>query len=183
MTSTAHFYRDFVRRTKEDLDKYSGSYEFTALINASFGLLLVPYEGQREGATLQRIWDKDLNEVFGLSPPFQLLHFEPIRGRKGSSGEIEYESKCFGALFRKLRNGFAHSNIQPINEAQEWVGIKVWNCFPVRRSDPEASTFPRCRSAGSAIIVKDVEIGFSWEQLHKFASIVAEEHLAHFEQK
>lgn len=41
------FYREFVKRTKEELEKYKGDREFTMLLNFTLGLLLVPFEKRK----------------------------------------------------------------------------------------------------------------------------------------
>lgn len=174
------FYRDFVERTKKELDKYEGDQEFTMLLNSTFGLLLVPYESQDSGKSLSAIWDKSPKAVFG-NDLFKLTVFEPINRWDKSAQKYIYYNKTLGNLLRKLRNGLAHAHLEPVNDGNgNWVAVKIWNCRQVKKEEAGKLSLTRCDNTGDQIEVKDLEIEFTWKQLYEFASRISDEHLKYY---
>ena len=182
---TTQFYRDFVERTKYELCRYEGEYEFTMLLNLAFGLLLVPFETQKSETTLSLIWDKSPEEVFD-DEAYTLTTFEPIH--RWRSGGFEYYDKTVGNLLRKLRHGLAHAHLEPVSRDGNWHAVKIWNCFETWTEEKALQlNLVRCasndeRDGTQSTKVIDFKIELTWEQLRKFAIRIADEHLKYYDQ-
>ena len=171
-----NFYHAFVVRTQQELGNYHGPQEFTNLINSTFGLIIVPYESHIKQSRQDEVWNTPINNIWTEeNRPFIIVEFEPIGHRNNATGRLERSDKTLKILIEKIRNGLAHSNLVPVNQNGTWTGILIWNCTkPIRRTDEEAERLEHCDGQNQEEIrVKDLIIGFTWEQLHTFANFIA----------
>jgi hypothetical protein len=148
---------DFVRNTKEVLVEYGGKYDVSNLLNCTLGLIILPYE--RVKATNQPFWETKIDRFKDL-PPFELRCFKPIKGRNRKTRTLEYYPETLEFLLKKIRNGLAHQNIEPVAESKIFKGVIIRNYYgeaPHR--------------------VMDLEVEFSKEQLKGFALFIAEQYL------
>lgn len=182
MAEIKEFYRQFVERSQTELKVYNGEREFTNLINLTFGLIIIPYESHIKEAQPGSFWDTAIDDIWLKEDerPFTIFDFDPIRGeRDKQTGQLIKDDKTLKVLINKLRNGFAHANIEPVNENGKWTGVLIWNCTnPIRKTDKEAQDLKHCYDKDPNVVkVKDLVIGFTWVQLHMFANFIADQHL------
>jgi hypothetical protein len=155
MVEIINFQTDFVERTKYILINYDDEYLLSNSINCTLGLLILP----NENITLIKdtIWEQLITEIPELS--FLNIHkFEPL-GRN-SQHEIITLPKSLKILLQKVRNGFAHQNITPINTDGIFTGIILKNFFLNRKREP------------------DTEIEFTGPELRRFSLFIADKYLA-----
>jgi hypothetical protein len=151
---------DMVKRTKANLARYKGEFEVTNLINCTLGLIILPYEKDIRDRQLPHPWNTNLNEVPNL-PNCQIHRFEPIR-RIERDGTRKYYEKTLQVFLKKIRNGLAHQNIEPVNENRHFLGVVIKNYF-----DDSA------RKKGDP----DLHVQFSAKELEQFALFIADEYL------
>lgn len=146
------FELQFVERTRDILLKYNGKYSFSNLLNCTLGLIILPYEN----ISSMEIWQKKLNEIDSL-PKFDLIKFKPIKSIKKDK-EIYFPS-TLEIFLKKLRNGLAHQNINPINFEGNLIGVKILN---------------------KHINEVDLEVNFTESQLKEFSLFISDLYLAEF---
>jgi HEPN pEK499 p136 len=156
---TKHFRIDFVQRTMANVTRYRGKFEFTNLLNCTLGLIILPYEKGIKGIQQQPFWSTNLDEIPNR-PTFQIHRFEPIKSER--DGNRIYYGKTLEVLLRKIRNGLAHQNVQPLNQNGQFECVEIKNYFTKdhqKRDDP------------------DLHIRFSEKELEDFALFIANEYL------
>lgn len=138
---------EFITRTKEILNKYNkrkGGYKLTLLLNCLVSLIILPSE--RSGFDKPPLWDIMTKHI-----DFFNTKIHPV----WSDGK----EHTLGEFVKKLRNGIAHQNINPINKNNQFVGVKIWNI-----------------NYKKAI---DFEVEFNRHTLHEFANLIADQYLHH----
>jgi hypothetical protein len=109
------FVLEFMRRTLEVVQNYSGPRDASILFNCLLGLLVVPKEKMFAHIPTDPLGS--LHE-WGIDPAV-------IKARKCECGE-RYP-KTVRHLVRCLRNAVAHFNVRPINEGGACVGFRLSN--------------------------------------------------------
>jgi hypothetical protein len=154
MTEINEFETEFVRRTQNLLTDYRGEYKLSNAINCMLGLIIFPNE------TLEHshnpIWDIPIAEIQELNY-LQIRLFEPVRRKNGD--EIEFFQKTLRVLLKKVRNGLAHQNINPVNENGLFTGVVIKNYYGGSRRNI------------------DLEIEFNRDELENFALFIAGKYL------
>ncbi|MBE0539182.1 MAG: hypothetical protein IH620_05670 [Ignavibacterium sp.] len=135
---------DFVKRSLDILNQYEGEYPFSNLINCTLGLVLLPFE---KGDNVE-VWGKLISDVEVLKD-VQINIFEPKLFNI-------IQPKSLNNFLKRMRHGFAHQNIIPINENKEFVKIQIINEY--RK-------------------VIDLDVTFTREQLRDFALFIANTYL------
>ena len=154
MAAISEFEVEFVERTKLILKRYRGEFKLSNAINCTLGLLVLPNENIQEyGGT---IWEKELSDIIELDF-LKIYTFEPIQAVR--NGNFEYYRQTLKVFLKKVRNGFAHQNITPVNQGQIFTGLILRNHF----TDQERTL--------------DLEVEFSREDLEKFAIFIADKYL------
>jgi hypothetical protein len=151
----ASFHREFVTRTQEILRGYKGKREFTNLVNCALGLIILPHEQMGRQGLTQGIWGKKIDEV-PQCRNMAIGLFEPIKDWG------EFYPKTLGYFLKKVRNGFGHGLVTPINQGEKWVAITVENYFP---------------SKDALGAKQDLQVTFTMPQLRDFALFIADEYL------
>lgn len=155
-----NFSIEFVRRTKEILQDYSGKRDMTLLLNCTLGLIILPYEKGRSSRN-QRIWKtsiEDIKELHGV----QIDIFNPIKYRHKTTKQLEYYPKNLESILRKIRNGIAHQHIEPVNADGEFCGVVVKNYWEDKQNPDK---------------IMDLHITFTQTQLHLFSLFIADLYL------
>jgi len=122
MVEIRKFEIEFVERTRELLLNYNGKYRFSNLINCTLGLIILPYEN----ISSTDVWQKNVDEIDSL-PSFKLIKFKPIQ--RINKNKTIYYPNTLEIFLKKLRNGFAHQNIVPINSEGSFTSIKIFNKY------------------------------------------------------
>jgi hypothetical protein len=137
---------EFITRTKKILNDYNkrkSGYKLTLLLNCLVSLIILPSE--RTGFDKPPLWNIETNHI----PLFAKIIPVWTDGKNHTLGEF----------VKKLRNGIAHQNIEPINRNNHFVGVKVWNV-----------------NYKKAI---DFEVEFNRHTLHEFANFITDQYLHH----
>lgn len=106
MSAYKNFEHDFIQRTLKDIDRYSGSYEVTALINSCVGLLVIPKEKLFEQLPTSILNEDKRNfginkcNIRFIAPEKQELRFE------------NYDEYNIRNVVTHMRNAVAHGRIQ-----------------------------------------------------------------------
>ena len=148
--------KEFVERTRHILKRYRGKYKLSNAINCTLGLIVLPNEMIRRSQN--PIWDTPINEIVELAH-LRIRMFEPIQNKR--RGVVSYYPKTLRIFLKKIRNGLAHQNIEPVNRSRSFIGIKVRNYFT--------------DNAGNADL--DLEIELNREELEMFGLFIAEKYL------
>lgn len=139
--STSHFDISFIERTRANLEKYKGDYDFTMLINSLLGLLIIPNECIIKGEKQFKydFLNKNLTEFNALKRVFNSDKFDFIDGGVVKQEQrfywISNNSGCeraakevkLGEFIRRMRNGFAHFGYTPLKTEGSWSGIIISN--------------------------------------------------------
>jgi len=96
-------------------------------------------------------WIPEINNL-------RIRRFEPIKKKK-RTGEIEYFPKTLKILLKKVRNGLAHQNIEPVNTNEIFTGIIIRNFYGEGRRD------------------LDLEVEFNRNELVRFALFISAKYL------
>jgi hypothetical protein len=156
MSAIAYYEKEFVERTRHILKRYKGKYKLSNAINCTLGLIVLPNE--MLGESRNPIWDTPIADIDELSY-LRIQTFEPIQRKR--NGTAEYYPKTLKILLKKIRNGLAHQNIQPINTNQTFTGIIIRNYY--------------CDSPVNSDL--DLEIEFNREELENFGLFIAGKYL------
>ena len=155
MSGIAHYEREFVERTRQILKTYKGKYKLSNAINCTLGLIVLPNE--MLDAFPNPIWDKPITDIAELAY-LRIKRFEPIQRKRRNL--LEYFPKTLKVLLKKIRNGLAHQNIEPVNNVHGlFTGIIVRNYF------------------SDAVGDLDLEIEFNRKELEQFALFIAGKYL------
>jgi len=163
--------------------------EVTFLLNCTLGLLVAAYENLEKSSGGGRERDYlgtkicDLDEEYGFSPNEiayidskvasreykRIITSKSLLTTQDTNIEIDLKIPLNGysqarnlklsALLKKIRNGIAHQNMEPINNKGKWVGVKIWN-------DNQG--------------MKDFEIQFSIDELKEFSLFLAKRYIETF---
>lgn len=148
MTSYKETYEiEFIKRTKEILNNYNRKergYKFTLLLNCLVSLIILPSE--RSSLDKPPLWNTRISQI-----PLFNSRVHPV----WSDGK----DHTLGEFVKKLRNGIAHQNVEPINKNGQFVGVKIWNVNPRN--------------------ITDFEVEFNRHALHDFANFIADQYLHH----
>jgi hypothetical protein len=109
MSEYAIFPIDFINRTRENLEKYSGKYEVTNLINCCLGLIIIPKQKLKDKMP-KYVFNNEDNS-FGIT-----------------KSNIPYEEKSnfdLSNVLRHIRNGLAHGRIDQKTHNCEIVGLRI----------------------------------------------------------
>jgi hypothetical protein len=139
---------EFITRTRKiinDYNKRKNGYKLTLLLNCLVGLIILP--DQRTEYGKPPLWEIEIDQI----PIFQNAKISP-KWSNNNKHTLEQ-------FIRKLRNGIAHQNIEPINRNNHFVGVKIWN---VNQQN-----------------IIDCEVKFDRHTLHEFASFIADQYLHH----
>lgn len=145
-----NFEIEFVERTKKILEEYEGDYDMSIILNCALGLIILPNEKRLTTPS----WNTKLGDISKL-PHFELKTFKPIKNINNSGG---YYPKTLKVLLKKVRNGLAHQNIEPVNKNGKFIGVIIRN-YPPNDHQP------------------DLEVQFSQQELKDFALFIANEYL------
>ncbi len=139
---------EFITRTRKILNDYNkrkSGYKLTLLLNCLVGLIILP--DQRMPFGKPPFWDTEISQI----PLFQTAKINPTWSSNSRHTLAQF--------LRKLRNGIAHQNIEPINRNNQFVGVKIWNVTPQN--------------------VIDCEVELDRRSLHEFANFIADQYLHH----
>ncbi|RXK61601.1 hypothetical protein ESA94_00880 [Lacibacter luteus] len=170
MSEIKNYKIDFVTRTKELLndnfaDFKSKDKEVTFLLNCLLGLIVnvsenekkskLTFNGKIDHAFISLLPDK-VGFIIKKRHSEDLTdeRVEKIETKIGHKSDLKSQDKFW--FINKLRNGIAHQNIEGINEANKWVGVKLWNTYNEER---------------------DFEIIFTVDQLKSLALKIADDYL------
>jgi len=136
------------------LTDYTGDYKLSNAINCMLGLIILPNEMLEHSDNA--VWDVPIMEIEELNY-LRIRKFEPIHRKRND--EVDYYPKTLKILLKKVRNGLAHQNIEPVNTDGLFTGIKIMNFFNGVKRD------------------LDLEIEFNRKELESFALFIAKEYL------
>ena len=94
------FPRDFIKRTKEDIEAYSGQYNVTNLINSCLGLIVIPTE------KYANIPNNYIFNEYSCDYGVTKSNFK-IRERKNNNEKYNIIN-----IIKHIRNGLAHNKIK-----------------------------------------------------------------------
>jgi len=110
MSEYAIFPIDFVNRTRENLEKYSGTYEVTNLINCCLGLIIIPKQQLTNDELPKYVFNNEDN-FFGITK---------------SNIPFEENSKFdLPNVLRHIRNGIAHGRIEQKTQNGKIVALRI----------------------------------------------------------
>jgi len=159
MSGIAHYEREFVERTRQILKTYKGKYKLSNAINCTLGLIVLPNE--MLDAFPNPIWDTPIANIADLAY-LRIRMFEPIQKKKKNNIPV-YFPKTLKIFLKKIRNGLAHQNIEPVNNARGlFTGIIVRNYYG-----------EDANNAGEL----DLEIEFNRKELEQFSLFIAGKYL------
>jgi hypothetical protein len=152
LTEIAKFETEFVKRTKILLETYIGDFGLSNAINCTLGLIILPNE--MLGRSRNPIWNLSVADIPELNY-LRIQTFEPIK-KKIKNGEERHYPLTLRFLLKKIRNGLAHQNIEPVNTDGLFTGIVIRNYY---------------------FGTLDLEIEFDEKELKDFAFFIAEKYL------
>lgn len=106
MSEYKNFEYDFIQRTVEDIERYSGQYEVTSLINSCVGLLVIPKE-----KLFEQLPTSILNEdkkTFGIKK-YNVRYIVPEKQELRFDSYDEYNIRN---VVTHMRNAIAHGRIK-----------------------------------------------------------------------
>ncbi|MCX6555476.1 MAG: HEPN family nuclease [Candidatus Aminicenantes bacterium] len=112
MSEYTDFPKDFLKRTQDNLEKYSGKYEITNLINNCLGLIVIPKEFIIDNIEDYELLDSEIK--YGISKTN--INFE---------NKNDYSLKN---IIRHIRNGIAHGRIEQKSSEGKIVGLRIFDC-------------------------------------------------------
>lgn len=112
MSEYSNFPKDFLIRTRENLDKYSGDFEVTNLINNCLGLIIIP----------KQFFENNLPDyVFNDSVDKYGISKTNIKHEKNNNYMLNN-------VIRHIRNGLAHGRIEQKSSSGEICGVRIFDC-------------------------------------------------------
>lgn len=128
----------FIERTRQNLEEFKGTNNFTNLINNLIGLIFIPHEYNNKGLRKSLgFLNKKVSEIKPLTNIFatdnakvmidgvvnDLPKFKYRKdGKDLNLNEIEIRD-----ILRLVRNSFAHANLIPFGEGKTWEGVIIKN--------------------------------------------------------
>ncbi len=113
MSEYADFPKDFLIRTKNNLQSYSGTYEVTNLINSCLGLIIIPKQLLIRNLTAYEFSDND--KTYGFSK-------ENIKYEEENNFKLDN-------VLRHIRNGLSHGCIEQKSVEKEIAGIRIFDRY------------------------------------------------------
>lgn len=113
MSEYNDFPKDFIERTKVNIDKYTGDYEITNLINNCLGLIIIPNELLVDRLPIYEFNDND--KSYGISRQNILVNISN-----------DYSLK---KIVKGICNGLAHGNIKQRTKNREISGLEISNIY------------------------------------------------------
>jgi hypothetical protein len=177
MVSTKNYPIDFVKRTREILQEKFRQFEqdgreVTFLLNCLLGLIVTVSENAQNANPKLEVFKDNLDDDFLALVPdkigfveqiqvddnFDLTETSPtlLNAQVRHKADLKGKNKLW--LLKKIRNAIAHQNIQAVNEAGKWVGVRLCN-------KPNAKT-------------KNFEVVFKIDELRKFAIELSNKYLS-----
>lgn len=173
---TQNFFIDQIKTTKEIINKFSDTEEFspTMLINSLLSLVVLPFESAKK-ANGEKIFPgtyKELEKKLRFNP----IIFQPIK--KCDGNKTEYANKTIYAYINKFRNGIAHQNLTVSVNEKRVIFITVYNKFKCSNCNKCKSKV--CTKKGLQYIrsgIVDFQITVTVKQLQKLALYIADSYL------
>lgn len=109
MSEYSDFPKDFISRTLKNLEKYTGSFEVTNLINNCLGLIIIPKQIMNGNISDYKFDDK--NSDYGITQ--KNILFE-------SNNDYSLSN-----VLRHIRNGLAHGRIEQKSKDKKIVGLRI----------------------------------------------------------
>ncbi|MHA1206865.1 MAG: HEPN family nuclease [Candidatus Hodarchaeales archaeon] len=175
-----------IERTIQNIDHYSGNFEFTHLINSLLALIVLPHEYCKRGH-LRLINDsflkkkvfeiEEIKDLFlgcvELTNENDISYSQKHLILKSNNFNIKNENELLLVdLLRKLRNGIAHYNIRPArynhtgsqHENSYWKGVII-------RNYPEDNDGLKWNDNFT------IEVYLNYEDLKRFSKFIAQKYL------
>lgn len=173
---TQEFFIDQIKTTKEIINKFSDTKEFspTMLINSLLSLVVLPFESAKK-ANGEKVFPgtyKDLEKKLGFNP----VVFQPIK--KCDGNKTEYANKTIYAYINKFRNGIAHQNLTVSVNEERVIFITVYNkfkCSNCSKCKSKVCTEKGLQYTRSGIV--DFRITVTVKQLQKLALYISDSYL------
>lgn len=122
MSNYKDFSKDFIERTKYNLEIYHGEYEVTHLINSCLGLIIIPKEMLAEKLSDELIYEDDLS--YGISKAKNSI--------KDDYAPNGYKIYGLKNIVRHIRNGLSHGRIEQRasnDKKKEIIGLKIYDSY------------------------------------------------------
>lgn len=122
MSNYKDFSKDFIERTKYNLEVYQGEYEVTHLINSCLGLIIIPKQMLADKLSNEAIYEGDLS--YGISKDKNF-----IKDDYAPTGDKIHGLKN---IVRHIRNGLSHGRIErrvSNDKKKEIIGLKIYDCY------------------------------------------------------
>ncbi len=119
MSEYNDFPKDFISRTLKNLDKHTGSFEVTNLINNCLGLIIIPKQKMNNNISDYN-FDEN-NSDYGITQK-NILH----------ESDSNYS---LSNVLRHIRNGLAHGRIEQKSKDKAIVGLRIHD--KLNESSPE----------------------------------------------
>ena len=111
MSEWKDFPRDFAARSRINVEKYSGEYEVTNLINNCLGLIVIPKELNLESLPIYKFAEED--HTFGIN--------------KKNIEKLDDSNYSLLNVLRHIRNGLSHGLIDQRTENGDITAIRIWD--------------------------------------------------------
>ncbi|MBW7990977.1 MAG: hypothetical protein FVQ84_13305 [Planctomycetes bacterium] len=118
MSEYRDFPRDFIDRSKANVENYSGEYEITNLINNCLGLVIIPKEKLAENIPEYQFDDND--KCYGITR-MNITHSD--------------DGYSLSQVVRHIRNGLAHGRIEQRVNGDKISGLRIHD--KLKDSSPE----------------------------------------------
>lgn len=172
----SNFYIDQIKTTKQIINRFSNTEEFspTMLINSLLSLVVLPYESAKikNGEKIFPGGYKDLEKKLGFSP----VIFNPIKSCDGE--EVKYGNKTIYSYINKFRNGIAHQNLSVSVDENRVIYVTIYNKFTSPKC--KGCKSKRCTEKGLQYAkcgIVDFKITVTVQQLQKVALYIADSYL------
>ena len=171
----ANFDKTIIRRTKQNLENYSGSSDFTFLLSQCLALIILPIEFYKKGARMEYDFLKNkvdrnqrLKSIFdctrdvalqnedGSTTKRKKAEFKTNQGKKKTTSDVDIQE-----LFFKIRNSIAHWGVTPVKSGDHWVGIILKNVNKKKITTMDVYV------AESELKELCIYVGEKWEQCAK----------------
>ncbi len=154
---------EFIKRTQTLINGYHEKYTITLLLNCLLGLIILPNEFKGRKGRKFTFLNQDIQsikEIQGIISKNNFL-FNPTKKKKGD-GYVS-DKKSLKNFLKKIRNGIAHQQIEPINENGEWKGVRIKDINDFNNKNLE------------------LEIEFTIKELRDFAFFISTKYIEEFE--
>lgn len=117
MSYYADFSRNFIERTKINLQEYRGRYEVTHLINSCLGLIVIPKELFVDKLSNEPIYETDVS--YGINKAKNSI-FDTY---------ADNQDNVYGLknIIRHTRNGLSHGRIEQRKDNGEISGLRIYD--------------------------------------------------------